>query len=305
MRVLVNPEAGGGRVGRIWAKVERGLRRVDEGLEVVYTTGPGSATRLARKAVADGVRDVAVVGGDGIINEAVNGLVADDALRGPDVRLTVLPLGSGSDFARVLDLPQDPEAMPTLLASPAFTAVDVGRAVFRTRAGGRERRYYLNILEAGIGGEVMERVNRSRKRLGPGAAYFGAIVVSLLRYRNPEVAVRVDGDVVASGPMNSVIVANGRYYGRGLLPAPDAKVDDGLLDVILIGDVGRWEAFRNLGALRRGTHLLHPKITALRGETVGAEAEADVLIEMDGEVVGTLPVEVSLLPRLLPVRVLG
>ena len=303
MLLIVNPRAAGGRVGRTWSRVVEGLRAAGPALEVVPTTGPGDATNLARMAAATGTRDVGVVGGDGTLNEAVNGLVEDDRLL-HDTRLTLLPMGSGSDFARSLDLPQAATAMPVLLASEAFRAVDVGRARFLRPDGTEGVRYFLNILEAGAGGEVMKRVNRSRKLLGARLAYLGAILRTLATYQNPRVRVELDGRLLVEGRLNSVIAANGRHYGRGLLPAPEAEPDDGLLDVVLFGDVGFREALTSMRRLRKGTHLTHPKVSAHRGASLTASSEEEVPIEMDGEVVGRLPMDVRLLPRLLPVRVL-
>lgn len=303
MRVIVNPRADGGRAGRRWPRTERRLRSASPHAEVVLTAGPGHATELAREAARQGEGDVVAAGGDGLVNEVLNGLVADDALLQPGVRLTVLPLGSGCDFARSLSLPRGLEAVEGILASQTFRPVDVGRAEF-VDLDGRERvRYFANLLEGGAGGEVMQRVNRSAKRLGGRAAFLGAILRTLLTYRNRSVEVAVDGTPVARGRLNGVIVANGRFYGRGLQPAPRAQVDDGLLDVVLFGDVGLRDALGSLGKLRKGTHLDHPKVATFQGEEVEARTDEVVLVEMDGEVVGALPFRARVLPRLLPVRV--
>lgn len=305
MRLVVNPHAAGGRVGRAWPSVEPDLRDLVPDLEVVFTTGPGSARTLIQEAVREGVRDVGIVGGDGSVNEAVNGLVAQDALVSANTRLTLVPVGSGTDYARTLGLPRGLDHASEILTSSHFQTVDVGRCESPNFRGVMEARYFANILEAGSGGEVVNRVNRSSKPFGGRVAFLMAIFATLLSYQNQSVQVMVDDAMFAGGRMNGVIVANGRYFGSGLQPAPGARLDDGLLDVVIFGDVTMGEAVASMGKLRRGEHLDHPKVSHTQGRSVVVRSEEDVLVEMDGELVGTLPLEATLLPRLLSVRVLA
>lgn len=305
MRLVVNPSAAGGRVGRDWPAVEGALRDAIADLEVVMTTGPGSVTALVSEALKDGETDLGVVGGDGSVNEALNGLVREDVLVDPRARLTVLPVGSGTDYARTLGLPRGLEHAVPIVSSSTFRSVDIGRCEFIDFQGHRRTRYFANILEAGSGGEVVDRVNRSSKPFGGHAAFLMAIVVTLLTYQNKSIRVDVDDTVFAEGPMNGVIIANGRYFGSGLQPAPEASLDDGLLDVVIFGDFSLGEALGSLGKLRRGEHLGHPKVSHTQGQSVRASSEEKVLAEMDGELVGIVPMEARLLPGLLPVRVLS
>ncbi|MFQ5838158.1 MAG: diacylglycerol/lipid kinase family protein [Thermoplasmata archaeon] len=305
MLFVVNPSASGGEVGRGWPKVESWLRTRFEDVEVSHTTGPGSATGIVRAALLEGEEEIAVVGGDGTVNEAVNGFIEGDKPIRPGSRLTIIPVGSGCDYAKTLELPRGLANAELILESEQFRAVDVGRARYRNLQGATETRYFANILEAGVGGAVVDKVNRSSKLLGGRAAFLWAILTTLPSYRNRVVEVKVDEEVVATGPMNSVIVANGRYYGSGLKPAPEAEVDDGIFDVVLIGDVRFGEAVSSLRKLRKGEHLRHPKVTHLRGTKVEATSKDRVLAEMDGELVGTLPMGAVVLPRLLQVRVLS
>ncbi|MFQ6012990.1 MAG: diacylglycerol/lipid kinase family protein [Thermoplasmata archaeon] len=305
MRLVVNPMAAGGRVARDWPEVEPRLRDVVSDLEVVFTTGPGSAATLVGDAVRMGGEDIGIVGGDGSVNEALNGLIREDALVDPGVRLTILPVGSGTDYARTLGLPRGLAHAPSILASPTFRPVDVGRCESVDLQGIPRTRYFANILEAGSGGEVVARVNRSAKPFGGQMAFLTAILATLLTYRNKLIRVEVDDVAFAEGRMNGAIVANGRYFGSGLQPAPAARLDDGLLDVVIFGDVSLGEALGSMGKLRRGEHLDHPKVSYTRGRSVRATSEETVLVEMDGELVGILPMQATLLPGLLPVRVLA
>ncbi len=303
MLIVVNPKAAGGEVGRRWSTVESRLRpRVDE-MKVVETTGRLSAIELIRNALDEGETEIAIVGGDGTVNEATNAFIEDDKAVLPDARLTVIPVGSGTDFAKTLGLPIGLDHAESVLQADATKVIDVGKATYVNLQGEPETRYFANILEAGVGGAVVEKVNRSAKLFGGRVAFLWAILTTLPGYENQLVDLEVDGEGVARGPMNSVIIANGRYYGSGLKPAPMAELDDGLFEVVLIGDVGLGEALSSLGKLRKGEHLDHPKVSHLRGQRVVALSDGDVLAEMDGEVVGRLPMEVEILPRVLQVRV--
>ncbi len=274
-------------------------------MQVTYTEARGSAVEIVRAALREGEDDLVLVGGDGIVNEGVNGFVEEDRLVRQESKLTILPVGSGCDYAKTLRLPAGLEHSEEILASATFQKVDIGKASYRNLEGEWETRYFANILEAGFGGVVVDKVNRSSKLFGGRAAFMWAIVTTLPAYKNELVSVEVDGKEVAEGPTNSVIVANGRYYGSGLNPAPQAQLDDGLFDIVLFGDFRFGEVVRNLGKLRRGEHVAHPKVSYLRGRSIRAESEEEVLVEMDGELVGRLPMDVTILHRLLPVRVLS
>ncbi|MCJ2520335.1 MAG: diacylglycerol kinase family lipid kinase [Candidatus Thermoplasmatota archaeon] len=305
MLFVVNPTAAGGSVGRHWPDVESRMRSAIGDMEVEYTSEPWSAVSLVRSALRRGESDITIVGGDGSVNEVLNGFIEDDRLVDRDARLTIIPVGSGCDYAKTLGLPSGLEHAQRLLRSEVFRTVDVGKATYRSLQGTTETRYFANILEAGAGGAVVDKVNRSSKPFGGRFAFMWAIITTLPSYTNEVVEVRVDGELVAEGPMNSVIVANGMYYGSGLKPAPKAELDDGIFDLVLFGDIHFGDALRNLGKLRKGEHVEHPKVKYLRGKSVSATAQAEVLAEMDGELIGTLPMDVTILPHLLQVRVLG
>lgn len=304
MFFVVNPRAAGSEVGRRWRTIEPRLRRLVEEMEVVQTTGPLSATALIRNALDRGELDICVVGGDGTVNEAVNAFIEGDNAVRAEAELTIIPVGSGTDYAKTVELPIGLDHAERILEAEATRLVDVGKATFANVQGSTETRYFANILEAGMGGAVVDKVNRSSKLLGGRMAFLWAIITTLPGYQNQLVEVKVDGRAVASGPMNSVIVANGRYYGSGLKPAPMAELDDGVFEVVLIGDVSLGEALGSLGKLRKGDHLGHPKVSHVRGTRVTATSAGEVLAEMDGELVGRLPMEVEMLPQRLRVRVL-
>jgi len=163
---------------------------------------------------------------------------------------------------------------------------------------------FVNIASAGMSGAVAKRVNESSQGRAPRAAYLWATLSVFARWRSSEARVSVD-DEVRGGRMHDVIVANCRYFGGGMMIAPDALPDDGLLDTILIGDVTKRDLVRTLPKIYRGTYLPHPKAELLRGRVVSVDAEVPLPVELDGEQPGTTPVKFEVVPKALRLRVPG
>ncbi len=296
--VIVNPASGGGKTGRRWPGLDARMRAEGGRFDVAFTREPGDAERLARAAAMGGARTVIVAGGDGTLNEVVNGLIVGDAAVG-DVGVGILPVGTASDFARALVLPRDPLAAAIHLMRDARPhPLDIGRAAC-VRGGTPATRYFANIAGLGFDGEVADRVNRSGKSAGR-MVYQTMLLRSLAAYRNKHVRLTVDGQAL-EGMMNSVVVANARYFGGGMFVAPNAQWDDGLFDVILLGDFGKLEVVANLPKLYRGTHLTHTKVTELRAREVKVEAQQRMFLQAEGELVGEAPATFTILPHALKV----
>ena len=300
---IVNPVAGSGRTRRRWPLYERFFRRrLGESIEVLRSEEPGHATRLARAALQGGATTIVSVGGDGTLNEVVNGMV--DGTGHPwsrDARLAILSLGTGSDFAKTFRLPTEPDAFASLLLAGEARPLDLGRCEF-LGAGAPRSRYFLNVAECGSGGAVVERVNRTTKILGGKLSFLLAILRTLPKYENTRIAYNADDRPRAEAVVNDLVVANGRFFGGGLQPAPHADPADGLFDVVIIGDIDFRTARKNLGALRAGTHLALPYITWFRAKEIGLEAHEE-MIDLDGEFVGRHPRRFVNLPRRLGVIV--
>ncbi len=306
--IIVNPRSDGGRTGRHWAKLEQRIIHALAGAttppQVRFTAGPEDAGRLAREAARDGFREVIAVGGDGTINEVVNGLIEDDRPVNPDSVLSVVMRGTGNDFRKSLTGSRSLEADLRALASPRVRRIDVGRMAFVDHAGAPRLRYFNNLTSFGMSGEVDRRVNASRagRILGGKGAFLLATLQTLATYRNPRVLLRCDDEPFSNQAVRLVIVANGCYAGGGMCFAPGAALEDGWFDVVIFGNLSRGQILRHLPRIYRGTHLDLPGVQHKRARRIEARSHDTVLLDIDGEAPGRLPVTIEILPQILPVR---
>ena len=270
----------------------RGLRG-----ETLFSERPGHLAELARDAAGAGTELLVVVGGDGTVNEVVNGIAGIGG-----VELAVLPNGTGMDFVRTYGIPRRFKDAVAVAVGGRTREIDLGRATFRTWAGDDASAWFANVASVGMSGAVAAHANTRSKVLGGKASFFVALVQVFFRWENVDVNVRVD-DVRRSLRMTNVIVANGQYHGGAMWLAPEAEPDDGLFDVLLIGDITKPDFVKSVRRIYRGTHLTHPKIDLLRGATVEVDSATPLPIELDGEQPGTTPVRFEVVPRALRVRV--
>lgn len=289
--VVLNPAAGRGRAGRSRAQLERTCDAAFQGLGrhvavSVQETAPNrSACSIAREAVIDGADLVVAAGGDGTLNGVLNGMLS--APGDCAAALGLVPLGTGDDLARALDIPRSVEGALSVLAAGRIRQLDVGLA--------GERRF-LNVAGCGFDAAVAERINRSVRLLSGRAAYIWAVLDVLRGFRPADMVIRVD-DAVLSVSAMMCAVANGTGYGGGMRIAPDARLDDGLLDVCVIAACGRLEFVRAFPRVFRGTHVSHPKVHMLRGRTVHIVSEPAFPVLVDGELEGHTPVIFTVAPR--------
>lgn len=299
--VIVNPASAGGKTGREWPRVQRCL--VDAGVEFEarMTSATGDATWLAREGLREGYARVVAVGGDGTLNEVVNGFF-DPQTREPVNReavLGMLPSGTGGDFRKTAGIPMAHASACALLARGDVRVVDAGRIDFHG-GGAPGPRWFVNIADCGIGGDVVHRVNASRKAAGGTATFLYHSLAALMTYGHRMVRVDVDGEVV-EGPMQNVVVANAQFFGGGMRIAPDARLDDGLFDVVLLEDLGRRRALTGIGTLYRGRHVGRPGVTVRRGRvvTVTPLEQRPILFDVEGEQIGRAPATLTCLPGAL------
>jgi YegS/Rv2252/BmrU family lipid kinase len=305
--VVVNPMSQNGALGRRWPDLARAVRREIGAFDALLTQAPGDATRLTREALSSGAERVVAVGGDGTIHEVVNGFFQDDdtPVR-PGAALGLLPYGTGGDFRKTVRVPRDVPAAARILAADQRHAIDVG--VLRYREGstrGREaRRVFINIASFGIGGLVDRIVNTSSKILGGRISFLVGTARAAIRYKNQRVRLVFDGDEDSflETTINNVAVANGQYFGGGMRIAPDAVLDDGLFDVVALGDLTPTDFLLNGHRVYRGQHVHMDKVSIRRARRVEArpvDPDEDVLLDVDGEAPGALPATFTVLPKAL------
>jgi YegS/Rv2252/BmrU family lipid kinase len=292
--VVVNPAAGGGRTGRAWPRLRDVLARAGLDFDWVATAAAGDAVRLAADGARAGHDLVVAVGGDGTVNEVVNGVTGD----GPTPLATAgaVLTGRGRDACRNFGVPARAEAAAAALVAGRDVLLDLGLA---TWADGR-RRYFLGAAGAGFDAAVAARAASLRAR--GTLPYLFAVLATLHASRPAAATIRVDGAPAWRTPLIAAVAANARYFGGGMMIAPQADPRDGVLDLVVLGALGRLEMLRWLPTIYRGRHLANPRVTARRATTVVLEAAAPLPTQVDGEVGGATPVTLTVAPRALRLR---
>ena len=303
-QVIINPASDQGRTGGRWSQIKETLKTFLKEYTCEFTEKPRHAIEISRAAVKKGNELILGVGGDGTINEIANGFFENQSLINPEIELGILPSGTGCDFIRSLNIPQSFRGAMEVITQPQTSKIDIGKISFTNYDLKPEDRYFLNITDFGIGGEVAEHMDKTRQEK-KAASYLKSLITTFLRYKFKKLNITVDGEEIADKEFMIGAVANGRVFGRGMRVAPRAILDDGLFDFILVKKLTKLDFLRNLMKLYKGTHLDHPKVSFLRGRTIEASPVDDdqrVLLEVDGEQVGILPARFEILPRCLTVK---
>ena len=297
MLAIVNPRAGNGSEA-VLSRLIEALRTQGIIPEVARTAAAGDATRIAREAVESGRRFIVAVGGDGTVHEVVNGMVDAEqgSIRGDDPVLGVVSAGSGCDLVRTFGLDRSPEVIARHLAGPATTRIDLGR-VRLTGTDGRARTcVFANIAEVGFGGAVARTARRLPARLGERRYRLG-IIAAWGRFRRVGMTIVHDGGTYEEQLCN-VVVANGQFFGGGLKVAPRSLPDDGRLDIQAWGGTVT-DVLRAGRQLRDGSHLQRTDVRSWQSVRVRVEADRQVAVEADGELLGTAPASFDTLHRVL------
>ncbi|HLL76305.1 MAG TPA: diacylglycerol kinase family protein [Pyrinomonadaceae bacterium] len=308
--VVVNPTSAGGATGRAWPRLASELRAHFGAFGVAFTERAGHAREIAEREARAGRKFLIACGGDGTVSEMANGILA----AGADAELGLLPSGTGGDFRRTLRTPRRDADAAVALRTGRTVKIDAGRVEFSNPEGGRESRFFVNVASCGMGGEVIRRVKQGGSdwlpaalphALGGRAAFAAAAVRASLAFERPTVAVSLDDGEEHRLAITNFCVANARYFGGGMKIAPTAKLTDGRFDVIAVGDLNTPAILANSYKLYLGTHLGMREVGHARASRVSARAAGaeKILLEVDGELVGRLPADFEILPRVLRVRV--
>jgi len=287
--VIVNPRSGGGLSEKRWA---RALAAITDGLgtsfDARFTEYRGHARDIAHEEALAGRSLVIALGGDGTISETANGLVS----AGTNATLGIIPRGTGGDFRRSLDLPSDLFKAAAHLQQARTRTIDVGQVHFTGDNGEPASRYFVNIASFGFSSEVARLANQSSKRFGGKVAFVGAAVRGMATYENTELSIAIDGGEEHRLTLLLGAVGNGRFFGGGMKICPEATLDDGQLDLVTVGDLGRMETLAKFHRIYAGTHLSMKEVKTLRCRAIRVtpvDSKVKIPIEIDGETPGHLP----------------
>ncbi len=294
-RLIVNPVAGAGKTARKWPHIMARLQSFDLRFDYDLTEAPGHARELAKTAVAKGYELVVSVGGDGTINEVVNGLYDTGSIA--DVVCGIIGTGTGGDYIRTIGISRSYLEACQCLRNPQTMTVDVG--VVEYLSGGETiRRLFINFAGMGFDAEIVKTTTLKYKALNATASYLAGLLSTLISYKNKGVTIHVDGETVER-KVCTVLMSNGKYGGGGMFAAPEADISDGLLDVLIIGDLSKPDLLWSLPRVYRGTHLTHPKVTLTKAREIEIRSDDPVFLQADGELLGELPARFYVLPSLL------
>jgi diacylglycerol kinase (ATP) len=304
--IILNPASSAGRTGRRQAEILAAVeRRLGREFSLCVTKRPSEATSSARKAALRGAGLIIAVGGDGTIQEVVNGLVEPAVPPDRRPQLGIINAGTGHGFAQSLGLPAGLDDQCAGIALGTVRRIDIGRAAYANGRGRRIERYFVNECQAGIGGRVVEKVRAGYKKLGGLLAFGLATLSAALNYPNRTLRFSVDDGPEEEGSFIGIVAANGNVMAGGMRLAPQATVEDGRLDILFMHGQTLAERLRNFPKIYSGTHLGSPKFSCLRGRSISLASEEPVSFEADGEMFGYLPCRIEVIPAALELRTVG
>ncbi len=299
VKVIVNPVAGASTTYRKWPKISSFLRHIGLPFEFQFTEGVGHAIELAREAANNGCQFLVAVGGDGTVHEVANGVLLSKDLS--EATIGIISTGTGGDFIRSAGIDRDYIKACSSLTSAKRRLIDVGVVEYYNH-GQRNKRFFINSSGIGFDAAVAEISNQLPKFLGGTIPYIIGLLKSLIGYKNKTVTISMNNRNETKRIL-SLVVANGCYFGGGMRVAPLAYIDDGLLDIISVGDMGKLELLRAFPTIYKGTHINHPKVETAKTTQVKIESTERFSVHADGEFLGEGPVSFGLIPSALSVAV--
>ncbi len=280
-----------------WEKISGLLRQYKLKTHPVFTECPGHATEIAIENIEkSGFKRILVVGGDGTMNEVVNGVFRQNRYKTTDITLGMITVGTGNDWGRMFGIPSEYEEAVRILTLNRTFIQDAGVVRYCNEDVPGDR-YFVNIAGMGFDAEVTRKSNRMKEK-GKGGVllYLVNIFTSLLNYRHVEALINVDG-LNVENKIFSMNVGIGRYNGGGMIQAPNAIPDDGLFDLTVIRKLSKPNVILSLKRLYNGTIHLHPKVDSYTGRSIRVESREMIRLETDGETLGHTPIEFSIIPR--------
>lgn len=292
---IVNPNAGNGKGRKDWTRISDILAKNEISFNVKTTQRKGQATEFTRELIAGGCRKIISVGGDGTLNEIVNGIFTQDNCPTTEITLSLIPLGTGNDWGRMFGIPLLYEGAVQVIKEGKRMLHDIG-VISYFNGEEKAKTYFINIAGLGFEAVVVRKTNKQKdKGMSNKAIYFYNLLSSLITYRNTPVNITID-KMTTRVKVFSINVGNGRYCGGGMRQTPDALPDDGLFDITVIKEMGKIEIIKSLQLLYNGTIMSHPKVDGYRSNNLKVTSDSLLFIEADGESLGHTPVEFSIIP---------
>jgi YegS/Rv2252/BmrU family lipid kinase len=293
--VIVNPNAGNGKGKKDWTRISTLLKDVELTFTVKFTERKGDAIIYTTDGISAGYRKIITVGGDGTLNEVVNGVFSNNKCPTKDISLALIPVGTGNDWGRMFGIPLDYEKAIKIIRDNKLLVHDIGLVTFFNGTE-KKSRFFINIAGLGFESVVVKRTNIQKDKGRSGKLiYLYNLLMSLLSYKNTKAEIVIDGEST-NADVFSINVGNGRYCGGGMRQTPNALPYDGLLDVTIINGMGKFEIIRNLKILYDGTILSHPKIEGYKCKNLKVFSDSIIYTEADGESLGHTPAEFSIIP---------
>jgi len=300
---VVNPKAALGRASRFWPQLQKELQERIGPFPWDWTESPMHATSLVRTALQQEHDLIVSIGGDGTHNEAINGFFTGGVIFNPRASLAVVPCGTGSDLCRSLGIRSGIASAVATILSDREREVDVGHLIFSQASSPACERLFLNVASLGLSARVNTNLGSQPHFLGGSGRFLLAAVRTLIVHRQDRLSLEIDGKLFPDQLNSLVAAANGMFFGGGMRIAPHARLDDSLLDVVMIGTVSLWDLILWGPRIYRGRYLSHPRVQYLQASTILAKSPDSVPVEVDGETVGTLPATFTVMPRAVRLRV--
>jgi YegS/Rv2252/BmrU family lipid kinase len=293
---IVNRAAGGGKTEKEWPRISQLLDQYQIPFEPHFTNRRLHASIIARNKIKEGYSKIIVVGGDGTMNEVINGVFAQRRLQTTEVMLGMISVGTGNDWARMFNIPADYEGAVRTIKEQKTFIQDAGLVSYR-KNGKEWKRYFINIAGMGFGAKVVERTNRMKERGKSGPTlYFYNMLLSLVRYKSQKADIEIDGTSYAR-KIFALNVGIGKYNGGGMIPLPHAVADDGLYSITLIKKVGKLNLLVNIKRLYNGSIAKHSKVETYMAKSIQIDSSARLKVETDGETLGHGPLSFQIIPR--------
>ena len=303
VHVIVNPFSARGKTEYRWESIKSVIKYYFTEFKYIFTEKPNQATEIAREVLSDGYDLIIGIGGDGTLNEITNGFFTGSTKEviNDEASLGIIPSGTGSDFIRFLKIPRDFRKSVELIKNSKRKKIDVGKITYPGTT--KDQKFFINIADFGLGADVVKRLSEvPESKRGP-LSYYSGLLSTIRSYRSKNVDIVINDEQRISGKYLIGAVANGGIFGGGMIIAPDAVVDDGFFDLVLVKDMKKLEIVKNTPLLYRGTIIKNPKVEVYRARKIEVTAMEHTNLEFDGEPGGTVPARFEIIEKVLNFRI--